>query len=195
MRATGGPAPKPRSISSGHEFSLDFTVRTAARDRLIRQVRQVRQDISAAPAVFTSTADDFQRRVIVSKASTIRVIAPAGSGKTQTIANRVRTRVAGGLNPARLLILTFDNAAANSLRDRFDDQDQRLREAVRRSTRSAAGSSAITSRVTTGGSPRNGSSEATSGGSGEPSRTRTRRRMRLFRPGCATASCSTSLGC
>ena len=46
---------------------------------------------------------------------TIRLVAPAGSGKTQTMVNRVLTRIKEGLAPDRILLLTFDRSAAGSL--------------------------------------------------------------------------------
>lgn len=44
------------------------------------------------------------------------MVAPAGSGKTRTIVARVRARVERGIPAARILLLTFDRAAAGSLR-------------------------------------------------------------------------------
>ena len=54
------------------------------------------------------------------------MVAPAGSGKTQTIINRALFRVQNGLRPERLLILTFDNAAASSLRTKLQEQTRLL---------------------------------------------------------------------
>ncbi|HYO46152.1 MAG TPA: ATP-dependent helicase [Gemmatimonadota bacterium] len=64
-------------------------------------------------------ADEHQRRVIECRAPTIRMVAPAGSGKTQTIVERVLGRIEEGLPPARILVLTFDRAARRSLVERF----------------------------------------------------------------------------
>src|SRR4051812_37930277 len=80
---------------------------------------QARPNDSAPMIDFTSDADDDQRRFIDSEAPTIRLLAPAGSGKTQPIANRIIQRVARGVPIAQFLILTFDNAAAFSLRERL----------------------------------------------------------------------------
>jgi DNA helicase-2/ATP-dependent DNA helicase PcrA len=63
--------------------------------------------------------DEHQRRVIESGERTLRVVAPAGSGKTETIVERIAYRVRRGLDPGRLLVLTFDTSAARSLRDRL----------------------------------------------------------------------------
>ena len=43
------------------------------------------------------------------------MVAPAGSGKTQTIVERVLGRIEEGVPPARILVLTFDRAARRSL--------------------------------------------------------------------------------
>ncbi|HUP01304.1 MAG TPA: ATP-dependent helicase [Gemmatimonadota bacterium] len=63
--------------------------------------------------------DEDQRRVIESSARTLRVVAAAGSGKTETIVERIARRISLGLDPGRLLVLTFDTSAARSLRERL----------------------------------------------------------------------------
>ncbi|HET6617479.1 MAG TPA: ATP-dependent helicase [Gemmatimonadota bacterium] len=63
--------------------------------------------------------DEHQRRVIECRARTIRMVAPAGSGKTQTIVERVLGRIAEGVPPSRILVLTFDRAARRSLVERL----------------------------------------------------------------------------
>ena len=63
-------------------------------------------------------ADEHQRRVIQCRARTLRMVAPAGSGKTQTIVERVLGRIAEGMAPERVLVLTFDRAARRSLVER-----------------------------------------------------------------------------
>jgi DNA helicase-2/ATP-dependent DNA helicase PcrA len=47
------------------------------------------------------------------------MVAPAGSGKTQTIVERVLGRIAEGVPAERVLVLTFDRAARRSLVERF----------------------------------------------------------------------------
>ncbi|MBW3661035.1 MAG: ATP-dependent helicase [Gemmatimonadetes bacterium] len=54
--------------------------------------------------------------MVSSSARTIRLVAPAGSGKTRTVVSRVRRRIDAGVPPDRILLLTFDRAAAASLR-------------------------------------------------------------------------------
>ena len=47
------------------------------------------------------------------------MVAPAGSGKTQTIVERVLGRIDEGVRPDRVLVLTFDRAARRSLVERL----------------------------------------------------------------------------
>ena len=47
------------------------------------------------------------------------MVAPAGSGKTQTIVERVLGRIEEGVRPDRVLVLTFDRAARRSLVERL----------------------------------------------------------------------------
>lgn len=71
------------------------------------------------PKGFQPSADADQLSLIGSSHSTIRLIAPAGSGKTQTIVTRVLHPAKGGAKPERLLCLTFDNSAAQALRGKI----------------------------------------------------------------------------
>lgn len=72
--------------------------------------------------------DSFQEAAITSTGRAIRIVAPAGSGKTETIARRIAHRVSQGVDPARILVLTFDKAGQKSL-SRF------LRDALGRKVR------------------------------------------------------------
>jgi superfamily I DNA/RNA helicase len=51
-------------------------------------------------------------------------VAPAGSGKTQTIINRVLHSVKKGTKPERILCLAFDNSATGALRQKISEQLQ-----------------------------------------------------------------------
>jgi DNA helicase-2/ATP-dependent DNA helicase PcrA len=55
------------------------------------------------------------------RAGPLLVIAGAGTGKTTTIAHRVAQLVMHGVDPARLLLLTFTRRAANEMRRRSHD--------------------------------------------------------------------------
>lgn len=98
------------------DFSTDFKVRDQALEALTRRIKEASVNTRQSLAPFAVTADPHQDAVIKSLAPTIRMVAPAGAGKTQTIINRVLYRAQQGLNPARALLLTFDKAAVNSIK-------------------------------------------------------------------------------
>ena len=73
---------------------------------------------------------DEQRRVIEAPHAPSLVVAGAGSGKTQTMVQRMLWLVAAhGVAPANLLGLTFTRKAAGELRERIDQGLRRLRRA------------------------------------------------------------------
>lgn len=51
------------------------------------------------------------------------VLAGPGAGKTSTLVERVRYLIQSGINPSRLLVLTFSNKAAGELRERLARAD------------------------------------------------------------------------
>ena len=103
-------------------FSKDIEVREKALESLARRISEASITTRQALAPFAVNADPHQDAVIKSPARTIRMVAPAGAGKTQTIINRVLYRIQQGLKPARTLLLTFDNAAVNSIRLKLQDK-------------------------------------------------------------------------
>lgn len=68
---------------------------------------------------YTFDSDEYQKRFIDSDSDTIRLLAPAGSGKTQSIINRILSLSSKGVNPSSFLVLTFDNAASISLKQKL----------------------------------------------------------------------------
>lgn len=105
------------------DIEFDFELRQEALETLESRLAQAPVNIyEALRSYVPQGADEYQKQVILSQANTIRVVAPAGSGKTQTVLNRVVHRVQQGLTPKRILILTFDNSATNSLKEKFFDQ-------------------------------------------------------------------------
>lgn len=109
------------------DFSSDFELREQALETLTRRITEAAVSTRQALAPFLVTADPHQEAIIRSSAPTIRMVAPAGAGKTQTIINRLLNRVQHGLNPARVLLLTFDNAAVNSIRLKLREKLAELR--------------------------------------------------------------------
>ncbi len=105
------------------DIGFDFELREEALEKLESRLAEAPINILEALQNYVSqNADEYQKQVILSPAKTIRVVAPAGSGKTQTVLNRIIHKVQQGLSPKRILILTFDNSAANSLKGKFSDQ-------------------------------------------------------------------------
>jgi DNA helicase-2/ATP-dependent DNA helicase PcrA len=90
------------------------------RKRLDAIVERIPTDGNGLLNDFSVDADEHQRKFIDSPSETIRLLAPAGSGKTQSVVNRVLTQAARGLSLDRFLILTFDNAAGLSLREKLE---------------------------------------------------------------------------
>jgi hypothetical protein len=80
------------------DFSSDFEVRQQALEALTRRITEAAVSTRQALAPFLVAADPHQEAVIRSPAATIRMVAPAGAGKIQTIINRLLDRVQYGLN-------------------------------------------------------------------------------------------------
>ncbi|MEV1062464.1 ATP-dependent DNA helicase [Streptomyces sp. NPDC050263] len=63
--------------------------------------------------------DAAQRSVVDHGGGPLLVLAGPGTGKTTTLVESVAARIAGGDDPARILVLTFSRKAAVELRDRM----------------------------------------------------------------------------
>jgi superfamily I DNA/RNA helicase/RecB family exonuclease len=74
----------------------------------------------AQPAPSPPGLDDAQRRVVEHAGGPLLVLAGPGTGKTTTIVESVVDRVARrGIDPGRILVLTFTRKAAEELRERI----------------------------------------------------------------------------
>lgn len=62
---------------------------------------------------------DEQRRIIAHRGGHLQVVACAGSGKTETVAQRVAALLAEGVAPSAVVAFTFTRAAADELRSRI----------------------------------------------------------------------------
>ena len=81
--------------------------------RLVRHARP--EDPPAPPAL-----DENQQRVVDHKGGPLLVLAGPGTGKTTTIVAAVAERIERrGIDPGRILVLTFSRKAAGELRDRI----------------------------------------------------------------------------
>ena len=93
--------------------------------------------------------DSSQLQFCQSTESNIRLLAPAGCGKTSSLLHRCSSLVSRSSSSPRFLIITFTNAAAEELRDRqADDPDfECLKDKVTVTTLNAYGWRRIRSRV------------------------------------------------
>src|ERR1700758_4520830 len=81
------------------------------------EYRLVRRRREAVPA---PVLDEAQRRVVDHAGGPLLVLAGPGTGKTTTIVEAVTDRVERrGIDPGRILVLTFSRKAAGELRDRI----------------------------------------------------------------------------
>ncbi|WP_344087567.1 ATP-dependent DNA helicase [Luedemannella helvata] len=64
--------------------------------------------------------DDEQAAAVVHRDGPLLVVGGPGTGKTTTLVEAVAARVAEGVEPDRVLVLTFGRRAANRLRDRIE---------------------------------------------------------------------------
>jgi hypothetical protein len=81
-----------------------------------RLVRRAPAADPPAPPVL----DEAQQRVVDHKGGPLLVLAGPGTGKTTTIVAAVAERIERrGVDPGRILVLTFSRKAAGELRDRI----------------------------------------------------------------------------
>jgi DNA helicase II / ATP-dependent DNA helicase PcrA len=114
------------AISRLVDLSEEFEIREQVQAQLLRRIAEAPVDTRAALADYVPSADQHQHKIIRSEENTIRLVAPAGSGKTQTVINRVLHLVKQGQRPERLLVLTFDTSAAKALRDKMAEHTRSL---------------------------------------------------------------------
>ncbi|MDX6421308.1 MAG: hypothetical protein QOG28_5928 [Trebonia sp.] len=86
--------------------------------RLVRRELSSAQCLAALPA--PPVLDATQQRVVDHKGGPLLVLAGPGTGKTTTIVAAVAERIERrGIDPSRILVLTFSRKAAGELRDRI----------------------------------------------------------------------------
>jgi superfamily I DNA/RNA helicase/RecB family exonuclease len=81
--------------------------------------RLVRRELALTPPA-APALDEAQQRVVDHKGGPLLVLAGPGTGKTTTIVGAVAERIERrGIDPGRILVLTFSRKAAGELRDRI----------------------------------------------------------------------------
>ena len=89
-------------------------VRAAERATRYRLVRPT------APVAESQELDPAQRAVVAHRRGPLLVLGGPGTGKTTALVESVAARVAEGVAPDRILVLTFGRRSANALRDRLE---------------------------------------------------------------------------
>lgn len=86
--------------------------------------RELRANSDFFEYVMKYPLNDQQRESIVSLEDNVLVIASAGSGKTMTSVGKVRYLIdRQGVDPSRILLITFTRKAAESLSERLGEKD------------------------------------------------------------------------
>ncbi|MFI8851531.1 ATP-dependent helicase [Streptomyces sp. NPDC053499] len=123
--------------------SPSLTADAHQRSRLPGAYRLVR---SVAEPVDLPASDAEQRAVVDHHGGPLLVLAGPGAGKTTTLVEAAAARVREGVDPERILVLTFSRKAAVDLRDRMTDrlaQELAQEAAPARLPRQAARSGAV----------------------------------------------------
>ena len=76
--------------------------------------------MDAAAILSSTTLNPQQRAAALFGDGPLLIIAGAGTGKTNTLAHRVACLIAGGINPAKILLLTFTRRAAAEMSKRVE---------------------------------------------------------------------------
>ncbi|WEO78540.1 ATP-dependent DNA helicase [Cryobacterium sp. SO2] len=109
-------------------MSTPATTTEASPTRSVSSVNISALDIAAALGMFPPTSE--QQAVIEAPLTPTLVVAGAGSGKTETMANRVLWLLANGhARPDQILGLTFTRKAAGELAERINGRIRQLSEA------------------------------------------------------------------
>ena len=68
--------------------------------------------------------NEAQIKAIQHKTGPMLILAGPGSGKTAVITERAKCLVESGVNPRKILVVTFTKAAAGEMRERFQSKMQ-----------------------------------------------------------------------
>ena len=101
---------------------LRFTGRSLVHsvDRCVGRIREAMAGQVASDYQESIALTDAQRRAASHTDGPALVVAPAGSGKTRVIEERVRWLVSTGVEPSRICVISFSNAAVDEVRARLE---------------------------------------------------------------------------
>lgn len=89
-------------------------------DKCIQVIRK-RLDYTAFPSYpMDEDLDPSQMAAVQSVTGPIRVLAPAGSGKTKTLINRILNLLNQGISPEKILALAFNKKARDEMQERLE---------------------------------------------------------------------------
>jgi DNA helicase II / ATP-dependent DNA helicase PcrA len=109
------PAPEgvPVCRFSGSEIDADV-------DKCIRTIQEAIHYQALPAHKMDDDLDPSQREAVATVSGPIRVLAPAGSGKTKTLVNRILNLLNQGIAPERILALAFNKKARDEMQDRLE---------------------------------------------------------------------------
>ena len=120
----GGPSHPPRlgpGVEVVHRWNAEAGALRFARHATPGTAVAGAGGPTSDPATGVSLAPD-QMAAVVHRSGPARIIAPAGSGKTRVLTERLRHLVADrGVDPAAVTVLAYNTKAADELRDRCAD--------------------------------------------------------------------------
>lgn len=88
-------------------------------ERCISRIESERNNTAVRKHIATLKMTEAQQNAASHTDGPVLVVAPAGSGKTRVIEERVRLLIAGGVDPARICVVSFTNAAVGEVKDRL----------------------------------------------------------------------------
>lgn len=103
------------------EFDAEDPDEDQLREKLERSLARTRIDNRPPLPDGIDNLDADQRAVVDHASKILRVVAPAGAGKTLTQVYRAYRVMRDGAPPQRVLILTFDRAAGSAVKGKFHD--------------------------------------------------------------------------
>jgi DNA helicase-2/ATP-dependent DNA helicase PcrA len=84
------------------------------------------QPVASPPATDGIQLTPAQEAGVLHRDGPAMVVAPAGSGKTRVVAERIRRLIADGADPTRICAISFTKNAVDEMRSRVDSADVKL---------------------------------------------------------------------